>query len=171
MATKRAAGRPAQSQTAESYQHKTADSPMRPDVGTQAQFKKRKPPKTYRYDTSLDPALSWDEGNGSRGLGEWLLACITDAARLPAPHRFAEPQTLTGADGKALATVHGLEDAVDQLKAIERPFLNWAGKAERLSFDVPTLPLFIHERLSTKAIIETLKGHRIDKQEDFFREL
>ena len=31
------------------------------------------------------------------------------------------------------------------------PFLNWAGKAERLSFDVPTLPLFVHERLSTKA--------------------
>jgi hypothetical protein len=34
------------------------------------------------------------------------------------------------------------------------PFLNWAGKAERLSFDVPTLPLFVHERLSTKGIIE-----------------
>jgi len=28
-------------------------------------------------------------------------------------------------------------------------------KAERLSFDVPTLPLFVHERLSTKAILET----------------
>ena len=81
---------------------------MRPDVGTQAQFKKRKPPKTYRYDTSLDPALSWDEGNGSRGLGEWLLARISDAARLPAPHRFSEPQRFTGADGKTLATVHGL---------------------------------------------------------------
>ena len=39
-------------------------------------------------------------------------------------------------------------------------------KAERLSFDVPTLPLFIHERLSTKAIVETLVGHRRDKQLD-----
>jgi len=37
------------------------------------------------------------------------------------------------------------------------------GKAERLSFDVPTLPLFIHERLSTKAIVETLTGHKRDK--------
>jgi adenine-specific DNA-methyltransferase len=55
-----------------------------------------------------------------------------------------------------------LQDAVVTLAAIGKPFLNWAGKAERLSFDVPTLPLFIHERLSTKAIIETLKGHRID---------
>ena len=170
MATRRTL-RPAQSQVADSYEHKTADSPMRPDVGTQAQFKKRKPPKTYSYDTSLDPALSWDESSGSRGLGEWLLGRITDAARLPAPHRFAEPQRLTGADGKTLATVIGLEDAVEQLKAIERPFLNWAGKAERLSFDVPTLPLFIHERLSTKAILATLKGHKregVDLQIDLF---
>jgi adenine-specific DNA-methyltransferase len=171
MAPRKKATRPAQTQLAESYEHKTADSPMRPDVGTQAQFKKRKQPKTYRYDTSLDPALSWDEGNGNRGLGEWLLARISEAAKLPAPHRFAEPQRLTGADGKTMATVHGLEDAVEQLKAIERPFLNWAGKAERLSFDVPTMPLFIHERLSTKAILETLKGHKregVDAQLDLF---
>ncbi len=47
------------------------------------------------------------------------------------------------------------------------PFLNWAGKAERLSFDVPTLPLFVHERLSTKGIIETLKGHKLDPQLGF----
>jgi adenine-specific DNA-methyltransferase len=51
---------------------------------------------------------------------------------------------------------------------MSKPFLNWAGKAERLSFDVPTLPLFVHERLSTKAIIETLKGHKRDKQIDMF---
>jgi hypothetical protein len=30
----------------------------------------------------------------------------------------------------------------------------------RLSFDVPMLPLFVHERLSTKAIVDTLVGHR-----------
>src|SRR5215469_17153768 len=104
MAPRRPA-QPARTRTAESYQHKTADSPGRPDVGTQAQFKKRKPPKTYRYDSSLDPALSWD-GSGSRGLGEWLLARIAEAAKLPTPNLFAEPQKLMGADGRALATVH-----------------------------------------------------------------
>jgi adenine-specific DNA-methyltransferase len=57
---------------------------------------------------------------------------------------------------------------VHELKAMSKPFLNWSGKAERLSFDVPTLPLFIHERLSTKAILETLKGHKRDKQTDMF---
>ncbi len=53
--------RPAVSRVAEPYQH-TQQTPMRPEVGTQAQFKKRKAPKTYRYDSSLDPALSWDDG-------------------------------------------------------------------------------------------------------------
>ncbi|HMI54319.1 MAG TPA: hypothetical protein VK525_22620 [Candidatus Saccharimonadales bacterium] len=51
---------------------------------------------------------------------------------------------------------------------MSKPFLNWAGKAERLSFDVPTLPLFIHERLSTEATLETLKGHKRHKQTDMF---
>ena len=50
------------------------------------------------------------------------------------------------------------------MKKAQEPYLNWAGKAERLSFDVPTLPLFVHERLSTKAILETLKSHERDKQ-------
>jgi adenine-specific DNA-methyltransferase len=51
---------------------------------------------------------------------------------------------------------------MDQLRRLSQPFLNWSGKAERLSFEVPTLPLFVHERLSTQAIIETLKSHRKD---------
>ena len=51
-----------------------------------------------------------------------------------------------------------------RLIALGKPFLNWAGKAERLSFDVPTLPLFVHERLSTKAIIKTLTGHKKAKE-------
>jgi adenine-specific DNA-methyltransferase len=53
---------------------------------------------------------------------------------------------------------------VERLKALSRPFLDWSGKAERLSFDVPTLPLFVHERLSTKAILQTLAGHARDRQ-------
>lgn len=40
------------------------------------------------------------------------------------------------------------------------PSLQWAGKDEHSEFTVPTLPLFVHERLSTKAIISTLTDHR-----------
>ena len=148
---------------AKSYTHPTAQSLLRPDVGTQAQFRKRKPPQRYRYDSSLSPALDWDGQPRGRDLGEWLLALIEKAAALPAPHLFEKPEEFRAADETVVATVTGLRDTVEQLKRLGLPFLNWAGKAERLSFDVPTLPLFVHERLSTRAILETLKGHRRDK--------
>lgn len=87
-------------QRTEPYTHPTADAAGRPDVGTQALFRKKKPPRSYSYDSSKDPQLVW------------------------------------------------------------------AGKAERLSFDVPTLPLFVHERLSTEAILESLGQHRKNQQEE-----
>src|SRR2546428_403370 len=130
---------------AENYRHPESESPMRPDVGTQAQFKKRKPPVTYCYDSSLSPALDWDGQNPAREQGEAAIQEIISAKSLEEAKR-----------------------AADKLKALSKPFLNWAGKAERLSFDVPTLPLFVHERLSTKAIVETLTGHKRDKQIDMF---
>jgi adenine-specific DNA-methyltransferase len=152
---------------AERYVHEQT-SPMRPDVGTQAQFRKKKAPATYRYDSSLSPALDWDGQNGVRELGEWLLAIIEEAAALDAPHRFDIPRELRGADGRVQVSIASLQEAIDHLKRLGKPFLNWTGKAERLSFDVPTLPLFVHERLSTKAIVETLIGHRRDKQADMY---
>ncbi len=101
-AKKKRTSRAGQGRSAGSYAHPEASALLRPDVGMQAQFRKKKPPATYGYDSSLSPAL------------------------------------------------------------------DWAGKAERLSFDVPTLPLFVHERLSTAAVLETLKGHTRDRQVDMF---
>mgnify|MGYP000951422873 CR=1 FL=1 len=144
--------------------HNSASSVIRPDVGVQPLFNKKKPPQRYRYDSSLSPALDWDGGNAARELGEWLIACIEQASRLDPPHLFAETQEFKDANGHTVTSVRGLQDAIEQLKRLSKPFLNWAGKAERLSFEVPTLPLFIHERLSTQAILETIKGHGRDKQ-------
>ena len=104
---------------------------LRPAVGTQAQFKKRRQPKRYRYDDSLSPALDWDGQNSARELGEWLLGQIDEACRLDPPHRFPEPKRFGD------IVIDGLEDALARLKALSRPFLNWAGKAEGVSFDVP----------------------------------
>lgn len=143
--------------TADAYQHKD-EAVLRPDIGTQAQFKKRRPPRKYRYDDSLSPALDWDGQHAARDMGEWLIARIEEASLLPAPHNFNKPQRFGN------VVVHGLTDAIGSLKRLSRPYLNWAGRAERLSFDVPTLPLFVHERLSTKAIITTLKEHERDRQ-------
>jgi len=154
-------------QRAEGYRHPEASALLRPDVGTQAQFRKKKKPATYRYDASLSPALDWDGENPAREQGEEKIAALQERmARLAT--------TIEGSCGlesalkearKELAAVS--EDA-RALKALSSPFLNWAGKAERSSFDVPTLPLFMHERLSTAVIVETLKGHKRDRQLNMF---
>jgi adenine-specific DNA-methyltransferase len=123
------------------YEHKEEKLLLRPDVGLQPQFKAKKPAKTYRYDPSLDPALSWDV-NADRERGEALIARIEGAKDL--------------AEAKAV---------VGELKRMSRPFLNWAGKAERREFTVPTLPLFVHERLSTQAILQSVKSHKRDRQQ------
>ena len=150
----------------DTYRHPEATNLLRPDVGTQPYFpkSKRKPPTRYRYDSSLSPELAWDGGNAARELGEWLIGLIAD------PKGFENPlgREFRDARGEVAARVRTVQEAAELLAAIARPFLNWAGKAERLSFDVPTLPLFIHERLSTQAILETLTGHRRDTQLSFF---
>ncbi len=51
--------RPA-SKPAKPYKHPESESLMRPEVGTQPQFKKKLPPQKYRYDDSLSPVLEWD---------------------------------------------------------------------------------------------------------------
>ena len=142
---------------------------MRPEVGTQAQFKKKKPPQTYRYDSSLAPELEWDAQNPAREQGEALLKQIYDLG-----FKISDLALQPASPARDREIINHKSEIINlsqRLKSLSRPFLNWSGKAERLSFDVPTLPLFIHERLSTKAIIETLAGHKTDKQEDFFREL
>ena len=145
---------------------------MRPEVGTQAQFKKKKPPKTYRYDSSLSPALDWDAKNPAREQGEALIAQleqhIEELRTASSPSPSGRGQGEGEGEGKVAKALRQAEETLHRLKALSKPFLNWADKAERQSFDVPTLPLFIHERLSTKAIIETLVGHKTDKQLDLY---
>lgn len=153
---------------AEPYRHAEATGLMQPEVGTQAQFKKKKSPNTYRYDSSLSPALEWDAGNPAREQGEALIIQLERHIEELRAASFPSPSGRRQGEGDVAKTLEQVEETLRRLKALSTPFLNWAGKAERLSFDVPTLPLFIHERLSTKAIIETLAGHKTDKQQDLY---
>ena len=158
-------GRADNGRSAEGYRHPEATALLRPDVGTQAQFRKKKKPVAYRYDPSLSPALDWDGQNPVRERAEAKIAALQE--------RIARLAASVGDEdgGDFVVTRKELAAAraeVDELQALSRPFLNWAGKAERLSFEVPTLPLFVHERLSTAAIVETLKGHTRDRQVDMF---
>lgn len=121
------------SASARDYRHDQQQALSRPEGGAQEVFPsaKKKPRKTYRYDSSLAPELTWDEAE-VRGAGEELIEQILNSDDLPQAHRAAE-----------------------KLKRLSQPFLNWGGKAERGSIRVPTLPLFVHERLSTSAVLET----------------
>lgn len=128
---------------AEPYTHYDTEAVARPEVGVQAQFRKKRPPKKYRYDPTLDPELAWNEAPVDKEV-ERLWDQAVNAT-----------------------TLEEAQSALRQLNQIAAPSLRWAGKAERPEFSVPTLPLFVHERLSTKAILETLKGHKRDKQMAF----
>jgi adenine-specific DNA-methyltransferase len=143
------------------YRH-LAQAVLRPDAGLQDQFQAKKPPKAYRYDSSLDPALSWDEQR-ERDLGEWLLGLISGVAKNGEKAVFAEPQEWRGGGVR----IRSLADAAQMLQQISKPFLNWAGKAERHEIRVPTAPLFVHERHSTKSILDGIRyrkarGHSLD---------
>jgi adenine-specific DNA-methyltransferase len=136
------------------YKH-NQQAVQRPDAGVEAQFSNKKGPKTYRYDSSLAPELSWDE-SADRAFAEWLLALVADAAEKGESAVFVSPQVWQG-NGEIFSS---LSQCVARLRSLTKPFLNWTGKAERQQVTVPTLPLFVHERHSTQAILETLKSHK-----------
>ena len=121
--------------SARDYRHDDKKALLRPEGGAQDVFPpaRKKPPKTCRYDSSLSPELAWDEAE-ARSEGERLIGAILNSDNLEAA-----------------------QTAARELHNLSRPFLNWAGKAERGSIQIPTLPLFTHERLSTQAVLETLK--------------
>ena len=173
-----------------SYQHSEATALIRPEAGAQTRFKKKKPAATWRYDSSLAPELQWDALNPAREQGEARIAALQAAfasmqatlievqsklASAQASQPAAELQGLLSQAQGQLARLQNEplragRDAAAALKALSRPFLNWAGKAEHVSFDVPTLPLFIHERLSTQAILNSIAGHKAVKQDDWIND-
>ena len=148
------------------YKH-AQESVQRPDVGVEGQFAHKKPPRTYRYDSSLAPELFWDE-SADRAFAEWLLGMIVEAAEKGEDKVFAEPQVWQGDEER----FSSLSQCAARLRSLTKPFLNWSGKAERQQVSVPTLPLFVHERHSTQAILETLQSHKARGQTlDLFGDL
>ncbi|MES1940847.1 DNA methylase N-4/N-6 domain-containing protein [Salinisphaera sp. T5B8] len=136
------------------YRH-PEQATQRPDVGLQDQFPNARGPKTYRYDSSLAPELAWDE-SAERDFAEWLLHLITQAAEKGEAAVFDRPQQWRGSGER----FESLRQCSARLQSLSRPFLNWAGKAERQRISVPTVPLFVHERQSTRAILDRLDSYR-----------
>lgn len=97
------------------------------------------PKKTYAYDPHLDPQLMFDP-QGVRQSAEELIADILSTEDL--------------AEAKAKA---------QQLRRMQEPWLQWAGKAEGTSFEVDNVPLYIHERISTQAILRAVQREEVQK--------
>ena len=96
-------------------------------------------PKTvWKYDPHLDPALQFDV---SRAQVEKL---IDDA--------------LASGDDKTMRA------ALQELKRLGEPYLNWTGKAERTSFDVDTVSLYVHERIDPASILASVRKRMKDAQ-------
>src|SRR5260370_25392565 len=119
--------KPAGAPKFDAFTHPEAQSSMRPDVGTQAAFKKKKPPVTYRYDSSLSPALDWDGQNPAREQGEAILANL--GQQLDEIRAMLEDPGLDPALRDRLAAAAAqCVSMIDRLKAMSGPFLHWAGK-------------------------------------------
>lgn len=87
--------------------------------------------KAWYYDPHIDPALQFDS---SRSQVENLIDVALasgDAAQMQA--------------------------ALEQLKRMQSPYLNWTGKAERTSFEVDTVSLHVHERIDPATILAAVQ--------------
>lgn len=85
----------------------------------------------WAYDPHLDPALAFDSQRGR------IEALIDDAL----------------ASGNA----DRMRDALEELKRLQSPYLNWAGKAERTSFEIDTVSLHVHERVDPASILSAVR--------------
>lgn len=132
-----------------SYRH-TETRVNNPEVGMVHPDNDPDQPKTvWKYDPHLDPELMFDS---QRGAVEKL---IDDA--------------LASGDADAM------RDALVELKRLQEPYLNWAGKAEGTSFAVDTVSLHVHERVDPATILanarKRLKGEKASeawRQADLF---
>ncbi|MFT4766491.1 MAG: adenine-specific DNA-methyltransferase [Oleispira sp.] len=86
---------------------------------------------TWAYDPHLDPALQFDS---SRSVVEKLID-----------------------DALASGNESTMRDALEQLKRMQAPYLNWAGKAEGTSFEVDTVSVHVHERIDPATILAGLQ--------------
>lgn len=81
----------------------------------------------WSYDPHLDPVLNFDSARGA------IETLIDEALASEDPERMKE--------------------ALDELKRLQTPYLNWTGKAEKTSFEVSTVSLHVHERVDPATIL------------------
>ncbi|MEJ1249582.1 site-specific DNA-methyltransferase [Denitratimonas tolerans] len=103
-----------------------------PDVGVVTPETDPEQPRTaWAWDPHIDPALQFDVGRAQiERLIDDALACGDEAV---------------------------MRQALEELKRLSEPYLNWAGKAERTSFEVDTVSLHVHERIDPASLLAVVK--------------
>jgi len=117
----------------EQYDHKGKKRANNPPVGlVTPQTDQDRPAKEYAYDPHIDPALQFDSQRSQ-------IERIIDK-------------------GLAAEKLEQAKSALSTLRKRQQPYLNWAGKAEHTSFEVPTVSLHVHERIDPRTIIEAVRN-------------
>ncbi|MGC8842164.1 MAG: site-specific DNA-methyltransferase, partial [Candidatus Sumerlaeaceae bacterium] len=125
----------------DAYEHRDKERTNNPPVGlvtpaTDPDTGTRK--RKYRYDWHLSPELHFDPSR-QRDEFEAIL------------QRGLQAETLDAA-----------KEALHQLLKAQAPYLNWSGKAEHTTFEVPTVSLHVHERVDPKTILEAVRRRNGD---------
>ncbi|MBP7468182.1 MAG: site-specific DNA-methyltransferase [Thauera sp.] len=89
----------------------------------------------WAYDPHLDPALQFDPARAN------IEKLIDDA--LEGYANSGDPDRM--------------REALEELKRLQSPYLNWAGKAERTSFEIDTVSLHVHERIDPASILSAVR--------------
>lgn len=168
--TRAAADEPAQ---VISYRH--ADRRKNnPEVGLVSEASDpQQPKKVWAYSPHLDPVLNFDSSRAE------LENLVVDALSSGLEHDTQQrgevlawlDHALAGGDAAAMREVitnlreRLVKQKVDRperkaLEEIQRrgaPYLQWAGKAERTSFEVDTVSLHVHERIDPMSILSAVR--------------
>ena len=136
--------------TISDYRH-DATRKNNPPAALASQGRVREIPKQrYHYDPHLPPALRFDETG--------------ESDRLPELLQEATRRKLTAEEADILA---------DALRN-HQPWLEWTGKREKRWFEVDTVALHIHERVSARAIMQVAarqdvqRGLWADPEQDYY---
>ena len=106
----------------EQYKHTGKERINNPPVGlVTPETDKETGKKQYTYEQHIDPALQFDSQRSQ-------IEKIID-------------------NGLIANTLEEAKSALSELKKRQKPYLHWAGKAEHISFEVPTVSLHVHERM------------------------
>ncbi|WP_223295185.1 site-specific DNA-methyltransferase [Allochromatium vinosum] len=102
----------------------------------------------WAYDPHLDPELRFDPSRAQ------IEALIDAALESGDPERMRE--------------------ALEELKRLQSPYLAWAGKAERTSFELDLVSLHVHERIDPMSILsavrKAMKGEGRSKGDEPWRQ-